>query len=112
MALSEKITEGLRKHAEKTKTGKKKETKREVSHFRVEPVEGGHMVETHFKSKGSMGHYEEPHKSIHKTMASAAKHMCGQCSCGSCGEADSGVAVGGSGKSKSGGKDEDDTEEY
>ena len=115
MALAEKIQAGLMKHSEKEKAKAKgkKESKREVSHFRIEPAEGGHMVETHFKSrKGEMGHYEEPHKSIHKTMASAAKHMRGQCSCGNCNEADSGVAVGGSGKSKGGGKDEDDTEEY
>ena len=112
MALAEKIQAGLMKHSEKEKAKGKKETKREVSHFRIEPAEGGHMVETHFKSKGSMGHYEEPEKSIHKTMASAMKHMKGMCNCGNCNEADSGVAVGGSGKSKGGGKDEDDTEEY
>jgi hypothetical protein len=107
MALAEKIHEGLRRHSEKekAKASKKKESKREVSHFRIEPAEGGHMVETHFKSKSEMGHYEEPHKSIHKTMAGAAKHMKETCGCGNCGEPDSGVVVG---KDQgTGGNDED-----
>lgn len=114
MALAEKIHAGLMKHSEKekSKASKKKGSKREVSHFRVEPAEGGHMVETHFKGKGGGMGYEEPHKSIHKTMGGVAKHMKGMCSCGNCDEADTGVAVGGSGKSKGGGKDESDTEEY
>lgn len=98
MALAEKIHEGLRKHVEKTKAkeGKKKESKREVSHFRVEPAEGGHVVETHYKSIEP--HYEEPHRSVHKSMASVAKHMKENCSCGACGTQETGIVEGGKGE--------------
>jgi hypothetical protein len=112
MALAEKIHAGLMKHSakEKDKAGKKKESKKEVHHFEVHPMEGGHMVTVHHKHP--MGGSEEGSRSMHKSMASASKHMKGMCSCGNCDEADTGVAVGGSGKGKGGGKDEDDSEEY
>lgn len=94
MSLATKIHEGLQKHSAKMKSKKADTSNKvvnpsgDVDHFEVHPAEGGHMVETHFKAKeGKHGDYmgrKEPHKAVHKSMASAAKHMRSMCPCGGC----------------------------
>lgn len=114
MALADKIHTGMKKHLEKTKASKKAsqpETNKsgEVSHFEVHPIKGGHLLEKHFERRNSYDKPpKEPERSAHKSLGSAMKEMKGSCPCGICAgdEADTGVAVGGKGKSKSDDSDE------
>ena len=111
MALAEKLRDGMMKHLEKTKGRSEKKEKKdpsdkkvnpsgEVDHFEVHPAEGGHMLETHYKREESKhGEYverPEPKKAIHEKMKDLHKDMMSQCPCGGC--ADSGIAVGNTGK--------------
>lgn len=71
--ISEALGRDMKKHTSKEKKSK------EVHHFTVTPAKGGHVVETHFGH--SMGEYQEPSTSVHKSMSSVAKHMkacCGE----------------------------------
>ncbi len=78
MSISSHLAKAVERHTSKQP---KKEGKKKISHFRVEPADdkSGYTVETHFKSdKGDMG-YREPHKSIHKSLSSVNKHMKEMC---------------------------------
>lgn len=111
MALADKIHTGMKKHLEKTKASKKASQPEtnpsgDVEHFEVHPIKGGHLLTKHFKSENH--EYKEPERSAHKTMSQVHKEMKSACNCGICAgdEADTGVAVGGKGKSKSDDSDE------
>jgi hypothetical protein len=99
MSLAEKIHEGMKKHHAKHSKGDKNMGKGEnktgvVDHFEIHPADGGHVLETHFKHKGSMLERPEMKKSVHKNMSSAMKEMKSSCGCGNCGEPDTGIVAG------------------